>query len=415
MKVVLLFTECFPYGNHAEHAFLKNEIKYLAEKFDKIITFPSNTLGALTVYDSLEINTELATLLKNKHRIKYLITAFKSKYLIKELFSKGILFWNVKRLKKIIYYIAQVQIIKDWCMRYCIDYDILVSNKPIFYTYWNTSTTMALASLFKQRKNIKVISRIHGYDLYEERNEGYIPCFDSIVKMVDKIYLPSKAGYKYLSSKYPAFQDKFALSYLGVSEAVKKSKPSDDNIVRIVSCANLIAIKRVDLIIKGITKFVEKYDRKLFWTHFGDGILFKEINKLAENFKSKSFDFNLKGFVKNKNLLGYYEKYPVDIFVTASKTEGGVPVSLQEAQAHGIPVVGTKVGGIPEIVNDKVGVLLSNNPSEEEIADSIHHIISDENRFMQYRKSSFENWKEKFNEKINYDNFASELINLLDN
>ena len=113
--------------------------------------------------------------------------------------------------------------------------------------------------------------------------------------------------------------------------------------------------------------------------------------------------------------MNYYQNNPVDIFIHLSELEGGVPVAIQEAQAHGIPVIGTNVGGIPEIVSQRVGSLLSEDPTEEEIADAIHHIISDKNRFMQFRKNSVENWKENFNEKKNYDNFSSELINLLNN
>ena len=61
-----------------------------------------------------------------------------------------------------------------------------------------------------------------------------------------------------------------------------------------------------------------------------------------------------------------------DSFITTSSTEG-LPVSIQEAMAAGIPIIGTNVGGIPEMI-DGNGVLLSANPSNKEVAEAILRI-----------------------------------------
>jgi len=55
------------------------------------------------------------------------------------------------------------------------------------------------------------------------------------------------------------------------------------------------------------------------------------------------------------------------------------PLSIGEAMAAGVPVVGAKVGGIPEMVEDgKTGLLV--NPYEtEDIAEAICSILSDQN------------------------------------
>lgn len=42
----------------------------------------------------------------------------------------------------------------------------------------------------------------------------------------------------------------------------------------------------------------------------------------------------------------------VNLFITTSATEGGVPISLVEAFSMGIPAIGTDVGGIPEAIRD---------------------------------------------------------------
>ncbi|HTE46132.1 MAG TPA: glycosyltransferase family 4 protein [Gemmatimonadaceae bacterium] len=53
-----------------------------------------------------------------------------------------------------------------------------------------------------------------------------------------------------------------------------------------------------------------------------------------------------------------------DAFVLSSRTEG-TPIALFEAMAAGIPVVATRVGGVPEVVTDKEAVLV---PSEDPTA-----------------------------------------------
>lgn len=65
-----------------------------------------------------------------------------------------------------------------------------------------------------------------------------------------------------------------------------------------------------------------------------------------------------------------------DFFVLPSLTEG-LPLSVLEAMAHGLPVIATAVGGIPELVTDAVhGRLLPVNDVER-LADAMARLASD--------------------------------------
>jgi N-acetyl-alpha-D-glucosaminyl L-malate synthase BshA len=64
-----------------------------------------------------------------------------------------------------------------------------------------------------------------------------------------------------------------------------------------------------------------------------------------------------------------------DVFVLPSLSEGR-PTVLLEAMASGKPVVATNVGGIPEIVNDKIGILI--NPEDPVgLAEAVDKILQD--------------------------------------
>lgn len=71
---------------------------------------------------------------------------------------------------------------------------------------------------------------------------------------------------------------------------------------------------------------------------------------------------------------GRYMK-ALDVFVLSSRTEG-TPIALFEAMAAGVPVVATRVGGVPDVVSDREAVLV---PPEEPdaLAAAIHEVLGD--------------------------------------
>ncbi len=83
----------------------------------------------------------------------------------------------------------------------------------------------------------------------------------------------------------------------------------------------------------------------------------------------------LAGFVPEEFLPLYYNA--ADYFIIPSSSGEGLPLVLLEAMACGLPVIATKVGGTPEIIEDmKNGVLVP--PREpRDLADAISRFLSD--------------------------------------
>jgi glycosyltransferase involved in cell wall biosynthesis len=75
-----------------------------------------------------------------------------------------------------------------------------------------------------------------------------------------------------------------------------------------------------------------------------------------------------------KNLTPYYEA--ADVVAIPSLSEGS-PNVLLEAMAFGVPVVATRVGGIPEIVNDGETALLVPAQDPGAMAAAIERLLSD--------------------------------------
>jgi glycosyltransferase involved in cell wall biosynthesis len=87
----------------------------------------------------------------------------------------------------------------------------------------------------------------------------------------------------------------------------------------------------------------------------------------------------LLGSVPHAQLLGLYRERKVCCVVLPSVDLGGglhegISVALIEAMAHGIPVIGTRTGGVPELLEDGAGVLVP--PADPAaLADALERVL----------------------------------------
>ena len=116
-----------------------------------------------------------------------------------------------------------------------------------------------------------------------------------------------------------------------------------------------------------------------------------------------------KGRVPNVEILDFYKNNQVDLFMTTSAMEG-LPMTLIEAASFGIPLLGTNVGGIPEIINDQTGMLIPEYPDPLAVADMIEDFKLDHGNSILFRRSVKECWKNNFESMKNYTEFYEDII-----
>ncbi|MCE7921378.1 MAG: glycosyltransferase, partial [Chloroflexi bacterium CFX1] len=100
-----------------------------------------------------------------------------------------------------------------------------------------------------------------------------------------------------------------------------------------------------------------------------------------------------------------------DVFLNVSSTEG-TSVAMMEAVSCGIPVLATAVGGNVEIVREKNGFLLGENPTPDEIANALLQVCDNRERWLTKRQGSREVWRERYNETTNFEAFAQKLVEI---
>ena len=211
----------------------------------------------------------------------------------------------------------------------------------------------------------------------------------------------------YLKKLYPSFANKIYLSRLGTID-YGLNPDMKDECFRIISCSNLIPVKRVELIIDSLRTLSENYSN-IEWIHFGTGQYLDQIKKYAAE-KLQNMHYEFKGSVPNSQIMEYYRNTHVDLFVNVSSSEG-IPVSIMEACSFGIPVIATNVGGTSEIVyHKKNGYLLEKDFHTETLAKYITDLILSESLIKKMRIESREIWTTLFLCDRNYHNFYNCLI-----
>jgi glycosyltransferase involved in cell wall biosynthesis len=393
-----LFTIEFPFGKG--ETFIENELIFLSKEFLEIKIFPLKGNGEIKRL--LPDNAQVINLFQNYSGLKskpvdYLYAFFKMIpvfYLShkKNKFLKN-WFYLYSYLRSII---NKKNILTNWIS------NNKTNSHVIFYSYWFDEWVSILCFLKKEKKINNLFSRTHGFDLYENRNSlGFIPFRKIQLKYCDKIFSVSNAGHNYLINQYPQFTSKFSTQYLGVKYQFKLPIKRSDQFT-VVSCSNIISLKRVDLIASVLLKL--NFPTK--WTHFGEGPEFDELKKIMFNNKNINLTYDFRGSINNNELMSFYSKNHVDLFINLSVSEG-IPVSIMEAISFGIPVLATNVGGTSEIVNQTTGILIDTNTSISEIVQIITNIKNQKVLFDSEKIKFFFN--ENFNAEKNYCQFINEL------
>ena len=192
-KNLFLFTAEFPNGR-SESNFLSAEIEFLANRFSKVYLIPFKTQKeniGIPLPSNVTVLDFNSNILTEKDRIKHVVTAFQ--ILVTEIVSRN----GLKILKNFRYHLSQS--VNYSCIAdklYARLTKLNYSQEDILYTYWFDEWTSVLCILKKKLllKN-NLITRAHGFDLYDYRNQlNYIFPRYFQFKYVNMVYSISMNG-----------------------------------------------------------------------------------------------------------------------------------------------------------------------------------------------------------------------------
>jgi L-malate glycosyltransferase len=207
----------------------------------------------------------------------------------------------------------------------------------------------------------------------------------------------------------PLQERKMVVIHNGVSEIDLKPRdearasllPEHEGKTWIGMIAELHPIKSIEDTIEAMARVREEFPNAILVV-LGDG---EERAKLERHIEER----NLKGHVFLVGFVNDAARYAqaFDVFVVSSRSEGLAYVILEAGRA-GVATVTTKVGGIPEIIEDNETGLLSPPQDPADLAERLLRILRDE----KLREKLGNALRRKVEEKFSLNQMIEKTFNL---
>ncbi|CAG0999448.1 Putative teichuronic acid biosynthesis glycosyltransferase TuaC [Methanosarcinales archaeon] len=264
-----------------------------------------------------------------------------------------------------------------------------------------------VGALMKEKNGIPFIVTAHGYDIYDLpfRDEEWKEKIEYVLNTADYIITVSNSNQKCINKldvKTPVkvipngFNSN--LFYPRDSKECRKilKLPLDKKII--LTVGNLLEVKGQKYLIEAMREVIN-HKKEIFCVIVGNGEL---KNRLEKQVRKSELDDYIK-FAGGKL---HYE-IPIwmnacDVFVLPSLNEGN-PTVMFECLGCGKPFVGTKVGGVPEIIISEDYGLLAEPANSKNLAEKILKALDKE---WDHEKIS------KYAEKFTWENIAKEILTI---
>lgn len=169
---------------------------------------------------------------------------------------------------------------------------------------------------------------------------------------------------------------------------------------RFLQASRLVQKKGIATTLHAFTAFLNHYPEATL-TIAGEGPMLAELKELTGKLKIAD-RVELPGFLDPEKLRDVY--YATHIFLHPSETgsdgnQEGIPNSMLEAMATGLPVFATKHGGIPEAIEDGVSGILVPERDHEALSDALLEAARDGELLKRLARNGAKVVDEKFDQQ----------------
>jgi colanic acid/amylovoran biosynthesis glycosyltransferase len=377
-RTLILFTTAFPFGKG--EPFLETELPFLAARFRHVIVVPTQIkAGRRPLPAGVEVDVSLAESRPGGLAIvaQSAVRAAMSPAWYRELAAHARPLSHWRALERAMRYWGDARRTGRW-LEAAMAARGLGPTEVLLYTYWLGRQTLGCGMAKSRMPGLTLVTRAHGSDLYPTAHHPpYLPFRQATLGGADRIFTVSQHGRRYLDHAHPDTAERVEVARLGVMDPGFLNPGSVDGVFRVVSCSFMEKLKRLDKLIAALRELSSlRPELRLHWHHLGDGPQRAALEEAARDLLPANVAWTFHGHLPNAGVLAFYRDHPVDAFVNVSASEG-VPVSIMEALACGIPVVAPAIGGIPELVSTANGALLRADPEVPAIAAHLGALAPD--------------------------------------
>ena len=272
----------------------------------------------------------------------------------------------------------------------------------LVHTHWLIPQGLT-GAIIQSITGIPHIATVHGSDLSLIRKSAVLTRICTfIIRHSDTVTVNSRYTRQQLVSLVPESDRKIQIIPMGVdSEFFHKHKPvteikksQQERII--LNVGRLIGLKGTRYLIEAMADVVQAVpDAKLVVVGTGP-----EKKHLVKRVHELSLDNHVQflGTIPHDELPSYYQN--ADVFVLPSITLAGMTeglgVVLLEAMSHGIPVIGSNVGGIPDIITDGENGFLVPEQRPDILAEKIIRILDDTELQEKFRRNGLIRVRDSF-------------------
>jgi colanic acid/amylovoran biosynthesis glycosyltransferase len=251
---------------------------------------------------------------------------------------------------------------------------VLLRRDPDLMHIYFGNTGVHLLPLIERWDRPCVVS-FHGMDVQRRETErGYEANLRKLLRVVPLVLVRSRSIAERLIA-LDCDPEKIRLNRTGIPvdgfPYRVRTVPADGEWTMVQAC-RLVPKKGLATALLGFARFAKAFPKSRFLIA-GEGPLRRELEELVQNLDLQGAVAFL-GFLGQTELRELYER--AHIFMHPSElprdsNQEGIPNSMLEAMASGLPVVATRHGGIPEAVTDGLNGLLVAERDDEGLAKSL--------------------------------------------
>ena len=276
---------------------------------------------------------------------------------------------------------------------------ILIRRDPDLIHVYFGNTGVHLLPLLNKWDRAWVVS-FHGMDVQRRPKEkGYDRKLAEVLQRAPLVLVRSQSLAKRLQD-LGCSPDKIRLNRTGIPLQnypwVERSVPVDGQ-WQLVQACRLVEKKGLLTSLGAFRRFIADYPKARF-VIAGEGpmkeALVRRINEL-----SLGNQVALTGFLNQEDLRRVYAESHVFVHpseLAADSNQEGIPNSMLEAMASGLPVVATRHGGIPEAVQEGIDGFLVSERDEPAVYEALLKIVKQPDLWRQMGKQASRSVAENF-------------------
>lgn len=195
-------------------------------------------------------------------------------------------------------------------------------------------------------------------------------------------------------------QEKIIVHHMGIDlqkfKFTLRQLPLDGRI-KILTVARLVEKKGLNYSIEAVAQVIPKYPN-IEYKIVGDGPLRNTLNGLIDELGVRE-QIKLVGWKDSSEVKALMGKAHIFLLHSVTATNGdmeGIPVSLMEAQAVGVPVISTYHSGIPELVQDGKSGFLVSEKNVDAFSERLSYLIEHPEEWLEMGRNGRNFVEEKY-------------------